>query len=108
VTTAATLGAAVFLAIVQVLPRYLGQPEGAARNRWLSAGGGVAVAFVFLQLLPELVSLREPVTEFIGTTAFNGHDIFVLALAGLVAFYGIEVLARRSHSRDVDITTPPP
>jgi hypothetical protein len=36
------------------------------RSRWLSAAGGVAVAYVFLHLLPELAAHQETFAEGLG------------------------------------------
>jgi zinc transporter ZupT len=89
-----TAGCAVVLAVVQLLPRYLRHLSGPVRSQWLSVAGGVAVAFVFMHLLPELVRLGEPTAELLGAAE---RVIFVLALVGLIGFYGLEVLTRRLH-----------
>lgn len=94
----ATFAAAVLLTAVQLLPHFLQDLPERKRRRLHSAAGGVAVAFVFLHLLPEIGEVRDPVSEAIGPVVpFGEHRVFVLVLAGLVGFYGIEIVSRRAH-----------
>jgi hypothetical protein len=68
------------------------------RSRWLSFAGGTAVAYVFLHLLPEWNAAQRQVSDHLSATAmwdFLSHHVYLLALAGLVTFYGCEHLARR-------------
>ena len=65
-----------------------------------SFAGGIAVAYVFLHLLPELAAGNEAVGELLNDvvpiTPLLDLGIFVVALAGFTAFYGLERLAQRS------------
>jgi hypothetical protein len=67
-----------------------------------SFAGGVAVAYVFLHLLPELsegsLRLREVLGDDSERTPLLGLEIFTVALAGFVLFYGLERLAERSRA----------
>lgn len=70
------------------------------RSRWLSVAGGVSVAYVFLHVLPEL-SATEAVlarTSGAGLLALE-QRAYVVALVGLMSFYGLERLVR-SHRRE--------
>lgn len=67
------------------------------RSRVLSIAGGAAVAFVFLQLLPELAAAQQVLRE--ATPSWLRGHVYVLALAGLSLFYGLEILARRRRGR---------
>lgn len=97
----ATFVAALALMGVQVLPRRLRDLPEHVRRPLHSASGGVAVTFVFLHLFPELDQLRDAVSEQVGPSVPLAEPaVFVLALAGLVGFYGIEVISRRAHRRD--------
>lgn len=97
----ATFIAAFALTGVQLLPRFLRHLPERHRRPLHSASGGVAVTFVFLHLLPELDVLREAVSDQVGSSVPLAEPaIFVLALAGLVGFYGIEVISRRAHQRE--------
>jgi hypothetical protein len=76
-------------------------PEGVTG----SFAGGLAVAYVFLHLLPEIAEGNEAVGErledVIEVTPLFDLGIFVVALAGFTAFYGLDRLAttRRAHGR---------
>ncbi|MDQ4131698.1 MAG: hypothetical protein M3179_00475 [Actinomycetota bacterium] len=71
-----------------------------------SFAGGVAVAYVFLHLLPELAAGNEAVGELLDdvvtVTPVLDLAIFAVALAGFTAFYGLERLSRRSGSAATD------
>jgi hypothetical protein len=74
------------------------------RSRWLSAAGGVAVAYVFLHVLPELAAGQATLREHLGTPgALVERHVYLLALLGLAVFYGLERMvrtARRSAAAD--------
>ncbi|MHA6333402.1 hypothetical protein ACXYL9_06920 [Qipengyuania sp. CAU 1752] len=65
--------------------------ETTPRSGYLSAAGGIAVAYVFLHLLPELFEHRATFIEHL-RLGEDGAEIvlFSLALTGLVVFYGVE------------------
>ena len=67
-----------------------------------SFAGGLAVAYVFLHLLPELAEGNEAVGEALSDvlepTPLLDLGIFVVALAGFTVFYGLEQLARAHRS----------
>ena len=71
------------------------------RSIWLSAAGGVSVAYVFVHLLPELAAHQETFGgEFEGgfLAELESH-IYLIALVGLSVFYGLDRLARTSARR---------
>lgn len=80
---------------VRTLP---GVPERALG----SFAGGLAVAYVFLHLLPELAQGEEGVGEalddVVQVTALLELSVFLVALLGFTALYGLERLAERSGS----------
>jgi len=89
------LAAALLLALVHVSAARLAL-RGAARSRFLSAAGGVSAAYVFIQLVPEIVEAQETIDEATtGVAAAVERHAFVLALAGLTLFYGLELVGRR-------------
>jgi hypothetical protein len=71
------------------------------RSRWLSGASGVSVAYVFVHVLPDMADAQESVRRAaVGTAAaFLEHHVYVLALVGMMAFYGLERLAKRSRAR---------
>lgn len=86
--------------------------DGVPRSIWLSAAGGVSVAYVFLQLFPELQEGQEHVQQAAQGWGFLflKHHMYLMALVGLVVFYGLERLAinsRISGNGEVDETTAP-
>ena len=67
------------------------------RSRLLSIAGGVAVAYIFVRLLPELDAAGEHVAPLLPQLA---HPVYLLALTGLGLFYGVERAAKNSKQRD--------
>lgn len=75
--------------------RFLG---GVPRSRWLSAAGGVSVAYVFVHLLPELAEGQEALREAAeGALPFFERHVYVAGLVGLAVFYGLEHVVRTSR-----------
>lgn len=68
-----------------------------------SFAGGLAVAYVFLQLLPELAggneAIGEALDDLLRPTPLIELGVFLVALAGFTAFYGLERLADRQSAR---------
>lgn len=102
----ATLAAAALLAVVPVLPRFV-PALGASRRGWaMSAAGGFSVAFVFLELLRQVMERSEPVSEQAGSLLpFVEQEVLFLLLVGLTAFYALERIALRSRQRTEDEST---
>ncbi|WP_207462364.1 hypothetical protein [Azospirillum sp. SYSU D00513] len=85
--------------------------DGVPRSRWLSLAGGVAVAYVFMHILPELNAHQQHVetrTEA-GGPGLLESEIYLVAMAGLAVFYGLEryVRARRSEMGGDDLESGP-
>jgi zinc transporter ZupT len=74
---------------------------------WISFSGGIAVAYVFIHLLPELSSFQELIhpaaNEVLG---FMDHHAYLLALMGLAFFYGLErstkISRKKTHEKTGD------
>ena len=97
-TAFASLVAVVVLAFTHIIAGKLRFVEGAPRSVWLSLSGGVSVAYVFVHLLPELAKGQEVVAEALGEgVAFLEHQIYLLTLAGLAVFYGLDRAALTSR-----------
>jgi hypothetical protein len=77
---------------VRALP---GVPEAAMG----SFAGGLAVTYVFLHLLPELAegneAIGEALSDVLRPTPLLDLGVFLVALVGFTAFYGLERLADR-------------
>lgn len=71
------------------------------RSVWLSAAGGVSVAYVFVHLLPELAEHQRHFSDQ-GPDgilpAIETHS-YLLALVGLALFYGLERMVRQRRIR---------
>jgi hypothetical protein len=77
--------------------RFLG---GIPRSRWLSMAGGVSVAYVFIHVFPELEQAQAVLRAAGGESlAFLEHHAYLVALAGLAAFYGVERGVRSSQRK---------
>lgn len=93
-----SLIAAAF-ALVHVFGGRLNVLRVTPRSVWLSAAGGVSVAYVFVHLLPELAEHQETLGEAVssaGTIFDLKRHSYLLALVGLATFYGLDRLARQS------------
>jgi hypothetical protein len=105
--TAAALAAALVLAVVHVVTPSLRRLDGTPRSVWLSLAGGVSVAYVFVHLLPELAEGQQHVSRVLEgpdvgavpavVLGFAERHVYLIALVGLAAFYGLERLAVRSR-----------
>lgn len=92
---------AIALALVHLLAGRLRFLETTPRNIWLSFASGVSVAYVFVHILPELSHAQETVTGVMGEAMlFLEHYVYLLALLGLAAFYGLERAALVSRQRN--------
>lgn len=97
---AISFAAALALALVHLFSGKLRFLEGTPRSIWLSMAGGVSVAYVFVHLLPELNEGQEVILEVIGESlAFLESHVYLVALAGLAVFYGLERAASSSRMR---------
>lgn len=100
------LALAVALAAAHLAAPLLRRQRVVSAPALASFAGGVAVAYVFLHLLPELAAGNEGVGEVlrdvVEPTPLLDLAIFAVALAGFTALYGLERLARRrgEHSGD--------
>ncbi|MDG9706319.1 hypothetical protein [Streptomyces sp. DH37] len=102
-SVAASLGIAVLLAALHLAaPRVRKLPLVPERATG-SFAGGLAVAYVFLHLLPEVAEGNEAVGELLSSalrpTPLTDLGIFAVALAGFTCFYGLERLADRHGGR---------
>lgn len=78
-------------------PRIRGLP-GVPERATGSFAGGLAVAYVFLHLLPEIAegneAVGEALSDVVEPTPLLDLAIFLVALAGFTVFYGLERAAR--------------
>ncbi len=82
-------GFATRLPIFSIIPRF----------RWTSFAGGVSLSYVFLEIFPELSHTQEELqhSEILLVQYLKNH-VYILALLGLLVFYGLDLLAFRFKS----------
>lgn len=91
--TFSALAITILFALTHIFIGRLTFLSGVPRSRGLSLAGGIAVAYVFLHLLPELAVHHE--------TLGGERRIYLMALAGLLTFYGLErAIKRRRQGGD--------
>ena len=84
---------ALLFAAVHLSGKYLRFLRATPRSIWLSFAGGVGLAYVFVHLLPELAAWQA------AAGGAGGLHVYIVALAGLLLFYGIERLMRGARRR---------
>jgi uncharacterized membrane protein YiaA len=98
--TALSLVAVAVLIAVHLTAGYFDRWQGRGRELFLSAAGGVTVAYVVMQLLPALSAsdntIRPAAQEFL--PFFERHGYF-LAVIGIVVFYANANQIARSRAR---------
>lgn len=92
-----SLAVALAFAAIHLAGRRLDFLGGVPRSFWLSAAGGVSVAYVFVHVLPELALHQREVLAALGPAGES--MIYLVALLGLILFYGLDRLVRRRGAR---------
>jgi hypothetical protein len=88
-----SFGGCLLLASAFVLSRYCRKFTLHIERRWNALSAGVAVAYVFVNLLPELEEHRPVVAgSVIGSLLDAEKRIYLWALAGFIAFAGLSRL----------------
>lgn len=104
------LVAACLLAAVHLFSSSIPLDRALPRNRWLSLGGGISVAYVFLHLLPDLAQHQRTIGEAAGSLQQSApalladmeHHAYFIALLGLATYYGLERMAWRDRRQPPD------
>jgi hypothetical protein len=99
------LGGALLLTLIYATGGRLRERADAARiwgrRRWVSAAAGVSVAYVFVDVLPELGAQHRAFLEAVGhSVLFAEQRIYALALVAFVTLYGLEHIVLASRQRD--------
>jgi hypothetical protein len=96
------LVATVVLSFFHFVTPYLFRRGEKQSRTFASFAGGVAVAFIFLHMLPELVEQNEPIgrlmEQYHFLTPLGDLSIFIAALAGFLIYYGLEVFAEKKRA----------
>lgn len=106
-TGASVVGAlaiAVALAVLHLAAPHIRGLPGVPERATGSFAGGLAVAYVFLHLLPEIASgnqaVGEALSDVVQPTPLLELAIFLVALVGFTVFFGLERLATRRTAGD--------
>lgn len=85
-----SLLAVIGLALVHIFSTRLIVLSAIPRSKWLSFSSGMAVAFVFLALIPGMAADQREVLNTVGAAGFLTKHIYLAGLVGLLTFYGVE------------------
>lgn len=81
-------------------------------HRWISFSGGVSIGYIFLEVFPELSHAQLEVEHSrIPLVIYLESHVYLIALFGLLVFYGLDILALSSRrqnweSSQIDCTSP--
>ena len=103
--------AAVLLSLIHINAAKLKFLRRSPRSRSLSVGSGVSVAYIFVHVLPDLGAAQEEFSASTELLSFVEHHVYVLALIGMLVFYGLERAAQVSKQESLqmgqgDVTRP--
>lgn len=97
-------GAAIAVVALMAVHLFVGslrRLDVVPRSAWLSAAGGVSVAYVMVHLLPELGAGQEAVEAQSVLELLQDH-VYLMALFGLAFFYWVDLLTRGSPTPSGD------
>jgi len=94
--------ATLCLMVAHALSPWFSQRLPGQGKAFISFAGGVSVAYVFLDMLPDLVEYNKPIGEYLISnqwlTPFTELLIYIVALVGFLIYYGLDLLAERYQS----------
>jgi len=90
-----SLIAILIMALVHLFVKELRRIGIATRNALLSAGAGASLAYVLMRILPKLAEKQESLlaSTDLGMRGFLEHHAYLVAMIGLVVYYGISRVA---------------
>ncbi|NEQ96467.1 MAG: hypothetical protein F6K30_07055 [Cyanothece sp. SIO2G6] len=89
---------AIGLAIIHSFLSTLNISAFIPEHRWISFAGGVSIGYVFLEVFPELSHAQEELEHStIPFVAYLENHVYLLALMGLLVFYGLDIWVRSSQ-----------
>lgn len=81
----------VIFALVHLYAKKLQYLDRASHSRFLSAGGGIAIAYVFVDLLPKLAKNNATVKESLQhLLPYIENHAYVIALLGFLLFFAVD------------------
>lgn len=97
------------VALLWMLPfalgRHLHLGSSAARRGFLSVAAGASIAYVFIDLLPELARMQELFSQLPGgqREVFFGYRVYISMLVGFVALYALDNFVASSPEGGVSL-----
>lgn len=89
---------AVGLALIHSFAAKLNIDKFIPEHRWLSFAGGVSIGYVFLEIFPELSHAQAELEHStFPLMAYLENHVYIIALLGLLLFYGLDILALNSR-----------
>lgn len=97
-----TFFCALGFSLIHYFSKYMKFAGKIPRSRFLSLTAGVAVAYVFVHLLPELNDYQEVVSQHLENSylGYIENHIYIIAMSGLVLFYALERVVKLSKVQD--------
>ncbi len=88
----------LILASVHIFVKELRRVPAVSRNALLAAGAGASLAYVLMRILPKLADKQESLMASVdtGVRGFLEHHAYLVAMLGLVVYYGTSRLAAYS------------
>ena len=100
----AELFCAAGLVLVHLFASSLPFLDRTPRSRWLSAAGGISIAYVFVDVFPALARAQGALGEAWRILPFGEHHAYLVALMALLTFYALESIvsgSQRARAGDV-------
>ena len=92
--------AALMLAATYLLGHRFVPLEKKHPRRWLSLAAGASMAYVFLDVLPELGMRHTAFLAMVGDVSYARHRLYVLALAGFIVLYALDQMVEASRAEE--------
>ncbi len=91
---------AIGLAFIHAFVSQLNIFKFIPQHRWLSFAGGISIGYVFLEVFPELSHAQEELQHSaMLLLAYLENHVYILALLGLLIFYGLDILAINARAK---------
>jgi hypothetical protein len=91
---------AVCLALLHLFASTLKGPSWLPQRHWISLAGGISIAYIFLDVFPELAHAQEKIEHVGGWVEYLERHVYILALLGLALFCGLDKWALRSRAHN--------
>jgi len=94
----------VSLSLLLLVQMLIGRMHFLGRDSWRSVGAGVAISYVFLDILPHLASKQSALQDRLGGDfeTFLAHHVYLLALAGFILYFCLARVARTFRTSRAD------